>query len=89
MIRFEHVFKRYAELTAVNDLDFEIPEGQVCVLIGPSGCGKTTTMRMINRLIEPSQGRILIDARIPAPSRPPNCGEAWATRFRAWACSRT
>ncbi len=63
MIRFEHVFKRYAELTAVNDLDLEIDRGEVCVLIGPSGCGKTTTMRMINRLIEPSQGRILIDGK--------------------------
>jgi osmoprotectant transport system ATP-binding protein len=63
MILFEHVFKRYGEITAVNDLDLEINQGEVCVLIGPSGCGKTTTMRMINRLIEPSSGRIMIDGK--------------------------
>src|SRR6195256_3625883 len=46
---------------AVRELTLEIPSAQTCVLIGPSGCGKTTTLRMINRLIEPDSGRILID----------------------------
>jgi osmoprotectant transport system ATP-binding protein len=45
---------------AVEALDLDVPEGATCVLIGPSGCGKTTTMRMVNRLIEPSAGRILV-----------------------------
>jgi osmoprotectant transport system ATP-binding protein len=45
----------------VRDLSLEIPSGQTCVLIGPSGCGKTTTLRMINRLIEPDSGRISVD----------------------------
>ena len=44
----------------VDDLSLEVPAGRICVLIGPSGCGKTTTMRMINRLIEPSAGRVLV-----------------------------
>ena len=56
------VRKQYPDGTvAVHDLDLEIGRGEICVLVGPSGCGKTTTMRMINRLIEPSAGRISIN----------------------------
>ena len=62
MIRLENVNKEFAGgSNAVRDLTLDIPGGQTCVLIGPSGCGKTTTLRMINRLIEPDSGRILID----------------------------
>ena len=62
MIRLENVNKEFAGgSNAVRDLTLDIPGGQTCVLIGPSGCGKTTTLRMINRLIEPDGGRILID----------------------------
>ncbi|MEU5423513.1 ABC transporter ATP-binding protein [Streptomyces sp. NPDC020799] len=61
MIRFEHVTKRYADgTTAVDDLSFEVAEGELVTLVGPSGCGKTTTMKMVNRLIEPTGGRILL-----------------------------
>ncbi|KPH05613.1 ABC transporter ATP-binding protein (plasmid) [Rhizobium acidisoli] len=63
MIRMEDVTKRYAEGAApsVDRLTLEVPEGSTVALIGPSGCGKTTTMRMINRLIEPTEGRILVN----------------------------
>ena len=62
MIRLENVNKEFAGgSNAVRNLTLEIPSGQTCVLIGPSGCGKTTTLRMINRLIDPDSGRILID----------------------------
>ncbi|MFI9206213.1 ABC transporter ATP-binding protein [Streptomyces sp. NPDC053048] len=62
MIRFEHVTKRYADgTTAVDDLSFEVAEGELVTLVGPSGCGKTTTMKMVNRLIEPTSGRILVN----------------------------
>src|SRR5580698_1236593 len=62
MISLEQVEKRYADGTvAVGELSFTVPDGELCVLVGPSGCGKTTTLRMINRLIEPSGGRILFD----------------------------
>ncbi|MEU9113350.1 betaine/proline/choline family ABC transporter ATP-binding protein [Streptomyces sp. NPDC048483] len=62
MIRFEHVTKSYPDgTTAVDDLSFEVAEGELVTLVGPSGCGKTTTMKMVNRLIEPTSGRILLD----------------------------
>jgi len=62
MISLEHVTKRYSETgtVAVDDLSLQIPEGMTVALIGPSGCGKTTTMRMINRLVDPTMGRILV-----------------------------
>ncbi|HEY3629704.1 MAG TPA: ATP-binding cassette domain-containing protein, partial [Jatrophihabitantaceae bacterium] len=64
MIRFESVSKRYPDGTvAVDNLSLEAPSHQITVLVGPSGCGKTTSLRMINRMIEPSGGRILIDDR--------------------------
>ncbi|OKI07272.1 ABC transporter ATP-binding protein [Streptomyces sp. CB02923] len=62
MIRFEHVTKSYADgTTAVDDLSFEVAEGELVTLVGPSGCGKTTTMKMVNRLIEPTGGHIYLD----------------------------
>ncbi|MDQ5812738.1 MAG: betaine/proline/choline family ABC transporter ATP-binding protein, partial [Actinomycetota bacterium] len=66
MIEFREVSKTYpgSSRPVVNDLSFEIPEGEVCVLVGPSGCGKTTSMRMVNRLIEPTEGEILIDGEL-------------------------
>ncbi len=63
MIRLENVTKRYGDETAVKSLSFEIDEGDLVVLIGPSGCGKTTTLKMINRLIEPTSGKIYVDAQ--------------------------
>ena len=66
VVTLEHVSKRYGPAggpEAVSDLSLEIPAGEICVLVGPSGCGKTTTMKMINRLIEPTSGRILIDGQ--------------------------
>lgn len=62
MITFDTVSKIYPDGTvAVNELSFEAPNGKLTVLVGPSGCGKTTSMRMINRLIEPSSGTISLD----------------------------
>ncbi len=62
MITLDQVTKRYDNgQVAVRELSLEVPEGEICMLVGPSGCGKTTTMRMVNRLIEPTSGRILLD----------------------------
>ena len=64
MIRFESVDKRYADgAVAVDGLNLTFASGQITVLVGPSGCGKTTTLRMINRLIEPTSGRIVVGDR--------------------------
>jgi len=60
-IVFEHVRKQYGQTVVIEDLNLEIAEGNIAVLVGPSGCGKTTTMKMINRLITPTAGRILIN----------------------------
>ncbi len=62
VIRLESVRKQYANgRVAVEELSLDVPDGEVCVLVGPSGCGKTTILRMINRLIEPTSGTILVD----------------------------
>jgi len=64
-IRLSGITKRFAGTAepAVDDLNLEVPRGSIVALIGPSGCGKTTTLRMINRLIEPTEGRIEIEGR--------------------------
>jgi osmoprotectant transport system ATP-binding protein len=64
VIELEHVSKQYGKAPpAVGDLSLSIPQGELCVLVGPSGCGKTTTLKMINRLIEPTSGRIVLDGK--------------------------
>jgi len=70
MIQMQAVTKRYGDTVAVDALTLEVSAGEVCVLIGPSGCGKTTTLRMINRLVEPTAGHILINGDDTRNSRP-------------------
>ena len=61
MIELERLTKRYEKVTAVDELTLQVDAGELLVLLGGSGCGKTTTLKMINRLIEPTQGSIRID----------------------------
>jgi osmoprotectant transport system ATP-binding protein len=62
MIQFDHVGKDYPDgTTAVGDLSFSVPSHRTVALIGPSGAGKTTLLRMVNRMVDPSRGRVLID----------------------------
>src|SRR5881397_3260759 len=65
MISLQHVSKRFDGTAgaAVGDLSMDVARGETIVLVGPSGCGKTTTMRMINRLIEPTSGSIVVDGK--------------------------
>src|SRR2546430_13515026 len=62
-VELREVTKRYGDTVAVDRLSFTVPAGRICVLVGPSGCGKTTSLRMVNRLIEPTSGEILIDGQ--------------------------
>jgi multiple sugar transport system ATP-binding protein len=63
-VTFDHVFKRYGEVTAVSDLNLEIQDGEFMVLVGPSGCGKTTSLRMIAGLEEITEGTLQIGDRV-------------------------
>ncbi len=64
-VEFRHVSKRYSSSgpPAVDDLSMTVAPGEVTVLVGPSGCGKTTTLKLVNRLVEPTAGQILVDGR--------------------------
>ncbi|MCC6179088.1 MAG: ATP-binding cassette domain-containing protein [Chloroflexi bacterium] len=66
-VELRHVTKRYAASErgpgAVNDLSLTVKSGEICVLVGPSGCGKTTTLKMVNRLVEPTDGQVLVDGQ--------------------------
>ena len=67
MIRLDNLTKVFAtghgQVASVTDVTLEVPAGATCVLLGPSGCGKTTTLRMVNRLVTPTSGKIYIDGR--------------------------
>ncbi|MFC7620245.1 ABC transporter ATP-binding protein [Microlunatus sp. GCM10028923] len=70
MIEFESVTKTYPDgTTAVSDLSLVVPSDRITVIVGPSGCGKTTTLRMVNRMLEPTEGRITWDGE-PLSARP-------------------
>src|SRR5262247_327038 len=70
-VDLHHITKRFANVTAVDDVSLQIKEGEFFALLGPSGCGKTTLLRMLAGFETPSEGRILIDGKDVAPL-PPN-----------------
>ncbi|WP_205599895.1 ATP-binding cassette domain-containing protein, partial [Arhodomonas sp. KWT] len=65
MIRIENLTKVFetpeGPVTAADHITMDVPDGEICILLGPSGCGKTTTLKMINRIIEPTSGRVSIN----------------------------
>ena len=63
MITFEHVVKKYGDKTVIEDFNLTIESGELVVFIGPSGCGKTTLLKMVNRLIEPTSGKIYVNGK--------------------------
>ena len=86
MITFDNVQKQYPDGTvAVDGLSLEVPTGTLTVLVGPSGCGKTTSLRMINRMVDPTAGRVLVNGR-PAHREPLAAGgnPFYSAAFAAW-----
>jgi len=74
-LEFRHVSKRFEAHdadapSAVEDLSLVVPAGEICALVGPSGCGKTTTLKMVNRLVEPTAGEVLLDGENVARGDP-------------------
>src|SRR6059058_2065939 len=88
-VEFRSVTKRYGDTVVVDGLSFAIPAGRICVLVGPSGCGKTTSLRMVNRLIEPTSGEILIDGENVLQGDPTSSGAGSATSSSRPGSSRT
>lgn len=63
MIKFENIVKKYGDTTVIDGFNLEIQPGELVVFIGPSGCGKTTLLKMVNRLIEPTSGKIYVNGK--------------------------
>ena len=70
MVTFNDVNKVFGSHTVISHLNLKVLRGQFTVLIGPSGCGKTTTLKMINRLVDPTEGEILVDGKNIAEANP-------------------
>ena len=87
MIETQDLTRRYGQVTAVDRLSLKVAEGELVVLLGGSGSGKTTTLKMVNRLIEPTSGRVLIDGEdAAAHSSPTSCAAGSDTSSSVSAC---
>jgi osmoprotectant transport system ATP-binding protein len=83
MIKLENLTKQFTQkngqtVKAVDNINLHVPQGEMCVLLGPSGCGKTTTLKMINRLIMPSSGKILVNDKDTSDMDTSACVAIWA-----------
>lgn len=70
MIEVTNLTKKFNDVTAVNNVSFRVEEGEILILLGTSGCGKTTTLKMINRLVEPTSGEIFIEGKNVCEQKP-------------------
>ena len=66
MIRVQHLVKRFGDFTAVNDVSFEVPKGEIFAFLGPNGAGKTTTIKMLTTLLAPTSGSLELNGLDPA-----------------------
>jgi len=69
MIRVQNVVKQFGDLTAVNDISFEVQKGEIFAFLGPNGAGKTTTIRMLTTLLQPTSGRLQLNGLNPAEQK--------------------
>src|ERR1700760_434982 len=72
MIKVEHLGKHFGRVKAVDDISFDVNEHENLILLGTSGCGKTTTLKMLNRLIEPTSGEVFLDGKNIKDQSPEN-----------------
>ena len=69
MIRVEHLVRKFGDVTAVNDVTFDVHRGEVFAFLGPNGAGKTTTIRMLTTLLQPTSGTLEVDGKNPSEHR--------------------
>ena len=79
-VTFDHVYKRFGDVIAVNDLNIEIADKEFLVFVGPSGCGKTTSLRLLAGLEEISDGQIHIGDRVVNDVPPRIATSPWCSR---------
>ena len=89
MIRVERLTRRYGAAVVVDGLTFTVAAGELLVLLGGSGSGKTTTLKMINRLIEPTAGSVALAASTPRACPRSSCAGASVTCSSGSGCFRT
>ena len=78
-VKYDHVYKRFGEVTAVNDLNIEIADKEFLVFVGPSGCGKTTSLRLLAGLEEITDGNIYIGDRLVNDVAPKTATSPWCS----------
>jgi len=66
LIRVQNLVKRFGDFTAVNDISFEVPKGEIFAFLGPNGAGKTTTIKMLTTLLPPTSGSLELNGLDPA-----------------------
>lgn len=87
ILKVENLYKSFDGREALDDISFEVHEGEFLSILGPSGCGKTTLLRILIGLLEPDKGTVLLKGEDITHARPTR--EAWESYSRITLCSKT